>query len=94
MNGRTDCGSATVVTSAPSYGGILSMARSGCSPLVFVVKTADFRNRNDPAQHVFADTGFANADAEFEQFAVDARYTPERIFAAHAANELPYFFRH
>ena len=37
--------------------------------------------------HVLADTGFANRDAELEQFAVDAWRTPQRILVAHLADQ-------
>ena len=43
---------------------------------------------------VFADTGFADVDAELEQFAVDTRRSPKRVFAAHPANQLACFGRH
>src|SRR5215472_4788033 len=43
------------------------------------------------AHQVFADTGFADVDAEFEQFAMDARRSPKRVFAAHSSNQLAGF---
>jgi hypothetical protein len=44
--------------------------------------------RPAPANDVFADAGLADIDAEFEEFAVDARSTPEWIFAAHLADQI------
>src|SRR5215472_17884775 len=46
------------------------------------------------AHQVFADTGFADVDDELEQFAVDARRSPKRVFAAHPANQLACFGRY
>jgi hypothetical protein len=50
--------------------------------------------RFSPSNHVFAHTGFADLDAELEQFAVDAGRAPERIVAAHLPNQLADFLRH
>jgi len=38
--------------------------------------------------HVFAHAGLADVDTEFEQFAVNSRCTPCRIFSAHPADEI------
>ena len=38
--------------------------------------------------HVFGDRRLPDIDAEFEQFTVDARCTPERVRKTHVANEL------
>jgi hypothetical protein len=38
--------------------------------------------------------GFADVDAQLEQFPMDARRTAERIVAAHPANQLPNLFGH
>ena len=38
--------------------------------------TPSLRGRFVGAQHVFADTGLSDVDAEFEQFAMDAGRTP------------------
>jgi hypothetical protein len=43
---------------------------------------------------VLAYVRFADVDAQFEQFPMDARCTPERILAAHLANQLPNLFGH
>ena len=45
------------------------------------------------AYDVLAHAGFADIDAEFEQFAVDAGCTPQWILSAHLPNQLPNFFR-
>ena len=42
-------------------------------------------------QHVFADAGLPDVDAQLEQFAVDPRGAPERILSAHATDEIPDF---
>jgi hypothetical protein len=49
--------------------------------------------RPAPANDVFADAGLADIDGEFEEFAVDARSTPEWIFAAHLADQITDFYR-
>src|SRR5215471_16620034 len=38
--------------------------------------------------------GFADVDAQLEQFPMNARRTPGRIVAAHPANQLPNLFGH
>ena len=40
------------------------------------------------AHHVFADTGLADVDAEFEQFTVDAGCTPTGILPAYLADQI------
>src|SRR5215471_2335282 len=40
------------------------------------------------AHHVLGDAGLADGDAEFEQFAVNARCTPSRILSAHPADQI------
>src|SRR5260370_38975575 len=40
---------------------------------------------------VLADAGLANIDAEFEQFALNARRAPEGIVATHLVNQSPRF---
>src|SRR5215831_6296615 len=47
-----------------------------------------------PAYEILAHAGFVDVDAQLEQFPMDARRTPERIVAAHPANQLPNLFRH
>jgi len=47
-----------------------------------------------PACNVLAHARFADIDAQLEQFTVNARCTPERIVAAHLANQLPNLFGH
>ena len=44
--------------------------------------------------HILADAGLANVDAELEQFAVNVRRSPQWIFAAQHANQLANLFRH
>jgi len=46
------------------------------------------RRRFTAAHHVFADTGLADVDAEFEQLAVNARCTPAWILPAHLADQI------
>ena len=43
------------------------------------------------SRHILANTGLADVDAELEQFAVDARRSPQRIVAAHLPNQVPRF---
>jgi len=43
------------------------------------------------ADHVLADAGLANLDAELKEFAVDARHAPERVLPAHLADQCPGF---
>ena len=45
------------------------------------------------SDHVFAHAGLADIDAEFEEFTVDARSTPERVFPAHLADQFADFDR-
>src|SRR5207237_525345 len=40
------------------------------------------------AHHVFVDAALRDADAEFEQFAVDARSTPAGILPAHLEDQI------
>src|SRR6516225_7798809 len=46
------------------------------------------------SRHIFANAGFADVDAEFEEFAVDARRSPKRVLAAHSPNQLSNLFGH
>src|SRR3981189_2588531 len=46
------------------------------------------RRRLAAAHHVFADAALTDADAEFEQFAVDAGGTPTGILPAHLADQI------
>ena len=52
------------------------------------------RGRLPTADHVLAHAGLADVDAEFEQFAMDARCSPEWILPAHLADPLPGFLGH
>src|SRR5215469_10118371 len=47
-----------------------------------------------PTCHVLAHARFPDVDAQFEQFTMDTRRTPEWILAAHPANQLPNLFGH
>src|ERR1700681_518842 len=40
------------------------------------------------SDHVLADTGFADVNAQLEQLAVDPRGAPERILSAHATDQI------
>ena len=44
--------------------------------------------------HVLADTGLTDGDAELQQFAVNVGSAPEWIFAAQHPNQLANLFRH
>ena len=46
------------------------------------------RGRLAEPDHVLADAGLADVNAELQQLAVDARSTPERVVAAHGADQL------
>src|SRR5215468_7930050 len=50
------------------------------------------RRRLAPTCKVLAHARFSDVDAQFEQFTMDTRRTPERILAAHPANQLPNLF--
>ena len=50
------------------------------------------RRRLAVAQHVLADAGLADVDAQFEPFAVNAGSTPERILATHLADQIADLF--
>jgi hypothetical protein len=50
--------------------------------------TPSLRRRFVAAQHVLADTALSDVDAEFEQFAMDARCTPAGILLAHPADKI------
>src|SRR5262245_29835959 len=47
-----------------------------------------------PTAHVLADAALTDVDAEFEQLAMDAWCAPERILAAHSADQLADVVRH
>src|SRR5215469_2204432 len=51
------------------------------------------RRRLAASRHVFANAGFADIDSQFQQFAMDARRTPQRIIMAHLANQFLRFVR-
>src|SRR5882762_11905658 len=51
------------------------------------------RRRFAAAHHVFAHAALTDVDAEFEQFAVDARSTPTGILPAHPADQISDFAR-
>jgi hypothetical protein len=42
--------------------------------------------------HVLADAGLTDVDAEFQEFAVDARGTPKRILPAHFSDQFSHVF--
>src|SRR4029453_19032735 len=46
------------------------------------------------AHQVLADTRLTDLDAKFEQLAMNARSSPQRVFAAHGSNQLAYVLRH
>jgi hypothetical protein len=50
--------------------------------------TPGLRRRFAAAQHIFADAALTDVDAEFEQFAVDARCTPSGILPAHLPDQI------
>ena len=45
------------------------------------------------SHHVLAAAGLANLDAEFEQFALDARRAPQWVISAHLVDQFAGFFR-
>ena len=55
--------------------------------------TPSLRRRLAEPDHVLADAGLSDVDAEFEEFTVDTRRTPQRVFAAHGADQLANVFR-
>jgi hypothetical protein len=42
---------------------------------------------------ILADAGLSNVNAEFQEFTVNARRTPQRVFPAHGADQLANVFR-
>lgn len=46
------------------------------------------------SDHILTHAGFADLDAELQQFAVNPWSTPKRVLAAHRTNQLPDVFRH
>src|SRR5215469_12943807 len=52
------------------------------------------RRRLPPTCHVLAHARFPDVDAQFEQFTMDTRRTPEWILPAHPANQLTNLFGH
>src|SRR4030095_13615455 len=46
------------------------------------------------AHQALADTRLTDLDAKFKQLAMNARSSPQRVFAAHGANQLANFLRH
>src|SRR5215472_6441486 len=46
------------------------------------------RGRLSATHHVFADAGFADLNAEFEQFTVDAGCAPTCVVSAHAVDQV------
>src|SRR4051794_4313186 len=61
--------------------------------MVIEERLPGLRWRSPSAHHVFTRAGFADVDPEFQQFTMNLRSAPERIFAAHGADEFPHFFR-
>ena len=57
-------------------------------------RSPGLRGRLAAPDHVFADAGLTNVDAEFEQFAVNMRRAPEWIFAAQHADQLANLVRY
>src|SRR5215467_11986651 len=47
------------------------------------------RRRFTAANHVLGDTALADVDTELEQFAINARCTPDGILPAHPADQVP-----
>src|SRR6267143_6777637 len=64
---------------------LLGMILQECAP--------GLRRRFAAAHHVFAHAALTDVDAEFEQFAVDARSTPTGILPAHPADQISDFAR-
>src|SRR5665811_175556 len=62
--------------------------------VVFQEGAPCLRRRIPTAGHVFAHAGFADVNAQFEEFSVDARSAPKRVLAAHLPNQLTDFLRH
>src|ERR1700731_391121 len=57
--------------------------RHQCLEMVVEEGTPSLRGRLAEPDHVLADAGLSDVDAEFEEFTVDTRRTPQRVFAAH-----------
>ena len=49
--------------------------------------TPGLRGRLTEPDHVLADAGLADVDAEFEEFTVNARRTPQWVFPAHGPDQ-------
>src|SRR5512132_3148253 len=52
------------------------------------------RRRTSPAHHILGNAGLPDVDPELEQFAMDTRYTPQRVGQAHFPDKLPDLSRH
>jgi hypothetical protein len=48
------------------------------------------RRRSPMTPHVLSDAGFADVDAEFEQFAMDTWRAPQRVLSVQSSNKLAY----
>jgi len=62
--------------------------------MIFQERSPRLRRRLRSVHHVLADARFADVDAELKEFSMDARCAPQRVFAAHPANQLACFDRH
>src|SRR5215831_6837049 len=62
--------------------------------MIFQERSPRLRRRLRSSHHVLADAGFADINAELEEFSMDARCAPQRVFAAHPANQLACFYWH
>jgi|SRR5215469_3218063 len=60
-----------------------------CDPagLILQERLPTLRTRSPDSDHVASNGRFADVDSEHQQFAVDPRRTPQRIFAAHPADQ-------
>src|SRR5215472_5642363 len=64
--------------------------RSHCLHVVFKEGPPGLGRRLAATHQVFADTGLADVDAEFEQLAVNPRRSPGWVLMTHGANQLAY----
>jgi hypothetical protein len=48
------------------------------------------RRRSPMTPHVLSDAGFADVDAEFEQFAMDTWRAPQWVLSVQSSNQLAY----
>src|SRR5262249_2161044 len=68
--------------------------RDQCLQVVVKERPPGLRRRLAVPDHVLADAGLTDVDAQLQKFAVNVRSAPEWIFAAQHAHQFAHVFRH